>query len=304
MGYFIIPDTKDKIRRDEPIRLKESIPIGKGIEDAQLLVLNVAHQLAGIGEMGEIHVRTPYLSKGYVDDEELTARKYIPNPFATEPEDRLYKTGDLGRYLPDGNVEFLGRSDRQIKVRGFRIEPGEIESILMNHESIKQAAIALVSSSYDTELVAWIVCYSNISTLSLRRYLRHYLPDYMIPSHFIVIDAIPLTPNGKVDYGYLQSLPSQQTNTISYMAPQTPMERQIAEIWANILGIEKVSLNDNFFDLGGHSLLITKVVVQLEKCLGVRIPLREFFGQTLAQFTASIEKKVMRNNAVRVSNTS
>lgn len=297
MGYFVVPPLQDKIRAGQPAQVKEEIPVGKGIEGVQLLVLNATRRLTGIGEIGEIHVRTPYLSEGYVDDEELTAEKYISNPFSDNPEDRLYRSGDLGRYLPDGNVEFLGRIDRQVKIRGFRVELEEIESNLAGCSGTRQCAVTTSGNEHeDRELIAYIVCEEENSSLSLRRQLKEFLPSYMIPSRFVQLDAIPLTPNGKVDYRRLPLLvPERSVQVQGHIQPRTLTERKIAEIWRNVIGADEVELNDNFFDLGGHSLMVVKTIGLIEKEIGIRVPFREFLNQTLRQFAASCEERLSSN---------
>jgi acyl-CoA synthetase (AMP-forming)/AMP-acid ligase II/acyl carrier protein len=268
-----------------------TLPVGKGIDGVQLLVLNRADQPAGTGELGEICVRTPYLSRGYIDDAELTARKFVRNPFTAAAQDRLYRTGDLGRYHPNGDVEFHGRADRQVKIRGFRVEPAEIEAALTSHEKIRQAVVTVVEDDHaGPSLVAYTVCRETVPTLSLRGYLRRRLPDYMIPARFVTLDAIPLTPNGKVDYARLPPAGRGGSDRRGFEPPATPLERRIANVWEQVLGVERVGLRDNFFDLGGHSLMVVKAVAQIEKTMGIRVSLREFFGQTLGQFAAGCER--------------
>ncbi len=178
------------------------IPLGHGIEDVQLLILNSAGQQAGMGEVGEIFIRTPYLSRGYLQDAELTQQRFLPNPFTNNPDDRMYKTGDLGRYLRNGQVQFLGRNDNQVKIRGFRIELGEIERVLNSHPSIRQAVVsAWEATPGEKRLVAYIVPDDPQPPKinELRSFIQTQLPEYMIPASFVFLDAIPLTPNGKLD---------------------------------------------------------------------------------------------------------
>lgn len=290
MGFYVVPST-NAATREGPLGSAQTTPIGKGIDGAQLLILNKAGRMAGIGELGEICVRTPYLSDGYIEDATLTALKFIPNPFTVEPEDRIYRTGDRGRYDPDGNVQFHGRADRQVKVRGFRIEPVEIESALMSHDAVDKAVVTISNDDHTgKKLIACIVCKETVSTLSLRGYLRRRLPEYMIPAQFTVVESIPLTPNNKVDERRLRQLAHRPTETRAFVPPSTPMERHVAEIWQRVLGIGKVGLRDNFFDLGGHSLMVVKAVSQIEKKIGIRVPFKDFFGQTLGQFAAGCER--------------
>jgi len=290
-GYCIVRDDRDARPHGGAVLPARIPPIGRGIDDVQLLVLNRAGRLAGIGESGEICVRTSYLSRGYVDNDELTARKFVRNPFTADPNDLVYKTGDLGRFDPDGNMHFHGRLDRQVKIRGFRIEPAEIEAVLTGHEAVRRAAVIAVDDDRaGRRLIAYVTFRESIPSLYLRGCLRASLPDYMIPAQFITLDAMPLTPNGKIDYRRLQRLSRPRDGERDFVSPSTVMERRIAEIWKQVLGVERVGTHDNFFDLGGHSLMAIKAASQIERALGIRVPLREFFGQTLGQFSASCEQ--------------
>lgn len=274
-----------------------SLPLGAGIEGVQLLVVNRAGHPAGVGEEGEICVRSRYLSEGYVNDAGATAERFIPHPGTGRPEDRVYKTGDRGRYLPDGNVEFCGRGDRQVKVRGFRIEPAEIESALLSHPAVQQAAVIVADDpGAGPTLVAFLTCRNNLSTLVLRRYLHGLLPDYMIPGRFVVLDSLPLTANGKVDTARLRSSVPDRREVEGYVAPRTAMESAVAAIWGEVIGMSPIGIHDNFFDLGGHSLLVVKAVFLIERRLGIVVPFRDFFQQTLAQFAAACEQKVSAHN--------
>jgi amino acid adenylation domain-containing protein len=285
MGYQLIPP--------DVANLPARIAVGRGIKDAQLTVLNAAGRPTGIGELGEIHVRTPYLSKGYLNDVELTAQKYIVNPYGGSDQDRLYKTGDLGRYLPDGNVMFHGRRDSQVSIRGFRIELKEIETILTRHASVHDCAvIAKERDSEDRYLAAFVVPEKNshFSPDTLRKYLQQNLPAFMVPKSFVKLDAIPITPNAKVDFQRLETIKNEQIDTNSVELPQTEMQKRIAEIWKEVLKLENVSLNDNFFNIGGHSLLSIQVVTKFEKTTGLKMRPVELIYQTLSQLSANYEK--------------
>jgi amino acid adenylation domain-containing protein len=290
VSCHVVPDPTDPAGQEETSPPARLIPIGRGIDDVQLLVLNPVGRQAGIGELGEICVRTPYLSQGYMNDAELTARRFVANPFAAGLHDRMYRTGDLGRYDPQGDVEFRGRLDRQVKIRGFRIEPAEIEAALTSHAAVRDAVVTVVESdAAGGRLVAYLVCAADVPTLPLRGYLRRRLPDYMIPTQFIKVPTLPLTANGKIDYRRLPRV-SDPRDGRDFVPPATAAEQQLAGIWAQVLGVEKVGRGDNFFDLGGHSLMVIQAVAQIERTMGVRMPLREFFGQTLRQFAASCEQ--------------
>ncbi|MBW4592780.1 MAG: amino acid adenylation domain-containing protein [Brasilonema angustatum HA4187-MV1] len=256
-----------------------SIPIGKPIANTQLYVLNQYWELVPIGVVGELYIGGLGLARGYLNRPELTALKFIPNPFNNEPGERLYKTGDLARYRPDGTLEFLGRLDNQVKIRGFRIELGEIEAVVNQHPGVREAVV-LTREDVNNEkrLVAYVVTNQQLvsSTTELRRYLLEKLPGYMVPSAFVKLDALPLTPNGKVDY---RALPEQAQPDLeeSYVAPQSELEQMIANIWQGVLHVDKVGIDHNFFDLGGHSLLMVQVHSKLQGALNKDISVLEMF---------------------------
>ncbi|HET9917807.1 MAG TPA: phosphopantetheine-binding protein, partial [Candidatus Binatia bacterium] len=206
---------------------------------------------------------------------------FIANPFSDEPGAKLYKTGDLARYLADGNIEFLGRIDNQVKIRGFRIELGEIEAVLAQHPSIQQAVLlAREETPGDKRLVAYVVAAegSTPSVHDLRSYLQHKLPDYMLPSAFVFLDSLPLTPNGKLDRRALPTPDhSRPELTDAFAAPRTPVEEILANIWCTVLKLDKVGIHDNFFDLGGHSLLATQIISRICSAFRIELPLRRIF---------------------------
>ncbi|MEG4838962.1 amino acid adenylation domain-containing protein [Microcoleus sp. B9-D4] len=292
-------------------RKDESVSIGRPIANTQIFILDRYLMPVPVGVFGELHIGGAGLSRGYLNRPELTAEKFIPNPFVEDPihasfilnsssfilSERLYKTGDLARYLPDGNIEFMGRSDHQVKVRGFRIELGEIEAVLSQYPAVREA-IALVREDNpgDKRLVAYIVANSALKTQDselindLRSYLKQKLPQYMIPSAFVLLESLPLTPNGKIDR---RSLRAPDTNTAEFESnftePRTPDEQLIAEIWAEVLGLERVGIHDNFFELGGHSLLATQAISRLREAFQVELPLRSLFeSPTVATVTESL----------------
>ena len=234
MSYYVIPDQNDK-RKDDWIMKAKPLPLGRGIKDVQLLILNASGMLTGIGETGEIHIRTPYLARGYMGDNKSTHLRFIINPFTREQGDRVFKTGDFGRYLNDGTIEFIGRIDNQVKIRGFRVELGEIEMMLDRCPSVNQAVVlASEDESENKSLVAYIVPEENSepSTSMLRDFLKMKLPEYMVPSVFIMLESLPLTPNGKVDRKALPK-PDQKRPELEkeFVAPNTPTEIKLAEIW-------------------------------------------------------------------------
>jgi amino acid adenylation domain-containing protein len=294
MGYFIIPSAEDRDRHPGPEQeqLPESIPLGRGIQDVQLLVLNGARRLAGIGEPGEIYVRTPYLAQGYVDDEALTHERFIANPFTATAGDRLYRTGDLGRYLPDGAIQFLGRRDHQVNIRGFRIELGEIEAVLDQHPAVRQTAVvARQDATEDTRLVAYMTPRQSPPPPSetLRRFLEGRLPHYMVPATYVWLDALPLTPHGKVDR---RALPTPDLNlprsARTRIASRNTVERQLTGIWEQVLGVHPIGVQDNFFDLGGHSLLAVRLFAHIERVVGQRLPLASLFQAPTIEAQAAL----------------
>lgn len=259
----------------------ENVPIGRPLANAQVYVLNQQLQPVPIGVSGELHIGGAGLARGYLNSPELTATKFISNPWSKNPRAKLYKTGDRVRYLLDGNLEFLGRIDNQVKIRGFRIELGEIESVLRQHSNVRESVVLAREYEFSSKyLVAYVVLrQGNVASASeLRRFLKEKLPEYMVPSAFVLLKSLPLTPNGKVDH---QALPSPETVrpnlADTFVAPRTPVEESLAGIWTEVLRLEKVGIHDNFFELGGHSLLVTQVVSRLRDAFAIDLPLSNFF---------------------------
>ncbi|PSB55138.1 non-ribosomal peptide synthetase, partial [Chamaesiphon polymorphus] len=269
----------------------KTIPIGRPIANTQVYILDPQLQPVPIGVAGELHIGGDGLARGYLNRPELTQAKFIDNPFASDSSARLYKTGDLARYLPDGNIEFLGRLDHQVKIRGFRIELGEIEAVLSNHPHVLQAvAIATTDPAGNQRLVAYVVNEEEtLSTQQLREFLQQQLPAYMVPSTFIVLDTLPLTPNGKVDRKALPAPDGDIERSRKHVAPRTEIEQILANIWQELLLVERVSIHDNFFELGGHSLLAVQLVSQIEKQFSLHLPLATLFqSSTIEQLAISI----------------
>jgi amino acid adenylation domain-containing protein len=288
-----------------------TIPIGRPIANTRIYLLDRYLQPVPVGVAGEIHIGGDGLARGYYNRPELTAEKFIPDPFDADPEARLYKTGDLARYLPDGDIEFLGRIDRQVKIRGFRVEPGEIEAALERHPAIENVVVMVCDESEgdpstgpSTELrtgkrlAAYFTCDARNEPRAseLRRYLKATLPEYMIPSLFVSLDAFPLTSNGKIDRRALPD-PGELGAPASagYVAPRTAMEKLIAEAWREVIGVERVGVYDNFFDLGGHSLLSMRAISRIEKLTGRRIPPAEMIYHTVEQLAAGLERRDAAN---------
>jgi amino acid adenylation domain-containing protein len=288
VGHFVVPNAENEGLTFD----KQVLPLGQGIRDVQLLVLNREQQMCGIGEPGEIYFRSPHLAKGYLGDATLTNERFIQNPFTNQTKDRLYRTGDLGRYMPDGNVEHLGRADRQVKIRGFRIEPAEIEAVLTKHPDVHEAAvIAQRNDSDETFLVAYVVGDQRIAASVLRDYLGERLPVYMVPFAFVMLEALPLTPNGKLDRGALPRPDQfQAERRDDHAAPRSATERTLAEVWKEVLALETIDIHENFFELGGHSLMAVRLFAAMEKRFGKRLPLATLFqAPTIAQLAALLK---------------
>ncbi len=229
---------------------------------------------------GELYIGGDGLARGYLNRPELTAEKFIPNPFSDEPDARLYKTGDKVRYLPDGNIEFLGRLDQQVKLRGYRIELGEIEAALMQHAAIHNAVVVLREDSPGHKrLAAYVTAEADLpDTCELRAFLKQHLPDYMLPSAFVALKQFPLTPNGKVDRNALPAPEQSELEHIGdYVAPRSPVEEILAGLWAEVLNLKRVGIHDNFFEQGGDSLLAVQLVARVEELFNKRIPIEEVF---------------------------
>jgi len=257
------------------------VPIGRPIANARVYVLDRRLQPVPVGVAGELHIAGAGVARGYLGRPDLTAERFIPDPFAAEPGGRLYKTGDLVRYLADGNLEFLGRLDDQVKIRGFRVEPGEVEAALARHPAVREGAVAVrEGAAGEKRLVAYLVPRqpSSPAVGEVWRALRRQLPEHMIPAAFVVLEALPLTPSGKIDRRALPAPDSARPELgAAYLAPRTPLEETLAEIWSRSLGLERVGIRDNFFELGGHSLLATRIVARIRQALQIEVPLRTFF---------------------------
>jgi len=278
------PKTSD-VRAWEPA----TMPIGRPIANDEIYIVDRRMQPVPIGVAGELCIGGVGLAQGYLNQPQQTAERFVRNPFSGNPEGRLYRTGDLARFLPDGNIEFLGRIDAQVKIRGFRVEPAEIESVLKRHPAVEQAAVV----SYDSEagdkrLAAYVVARSQVRPEDFRAFLLQELPEYMVPSAFVLIDSLPLTANGKLDVRALPS-PEQQALVSQGVAPRTPEEKKLALIWQEVLRLERVGVTDNFFELGGHSLLATQIISRIRNSFRVQMPLQIFLqNPTIAAMAAQI----------------
>lgn len=283
-----------------------SVPIGRPVSNTEIYLLDKQLNPVPTGVRGELYIGGGGISRGYLRSPSITAEKFVPHPFSTEPSARLYKTGDIAHYKHDGNIEFDGRLDYQVKLRGYRIELGEIEAVLSQHESVSQAAVLTREDTPgNRHLVAYVVGNrGGAPAEELRRFLSDKLPQYMIPSVFVSLDALPLTANGKLDRTALPMPdPSRPSLGEEFIAPRTPVEELLAGIWSDLLGLERVGVNDNFFELGGHSLLATQLISQIREALQIELPLRSLFetptvsglADTIAQLTSDmseVEKRV------------
>lgn len=276
------------------------VTIGRPINNTQIYLLDPHLQPVPVGVNGEIYIGGAGLARGYLNRPEVTTERFIANPFDSElGSPILYKTGDLARYLPDGNLEYLGRIDYQVKIRGFRIELGEIEKVLIRHPAVREVVVlALEQQLGDKQLVAYFVPEQGqpLTTDELRNYLKGTLPDYMVPAIFVLLDAMPLLPNGKVNRGALE-VPTdlRPTRAVSYEAPNSEIERAIATIWQELLKLEKVGINDNFFDLGGHSLLMVQLKQKLDSAFNKELSIVELFQhptiRSLAKYLSQYSEK-------------
>lgn len=257
-----------------------TVPIGRPIANTQIYILDGDLEPVPVGVAGELHIAGIGLARGYLRRPDLTAEKFVPNPFSQEPGARMYKSGDLARYLPDGNIEYLGRMDHQVKIRGFRVELGEIEAALQALPGVREAVVlAREDNPGDKRLVAYVVANPGTEPMeagALRSSLAQALPAYMVPAAFVFLDQFPLTPNGKLNRKALPP-PESMRGTLGYVAPRTPVEAKLAEVWADVLHVDEVGVEDNFFELGGHSLLATRLLSQIRAAFDIDVPLRAVF---------------------------
>ncbi|MCP4404621.1 MAG: amino acid adenylation domain-containing protein [bacterium] len=272
--------------------LSEFPPIGRPIANTEILILDNAFRPVPIGVTGEIFAAGAGLARGYLNRDDLTAERFLAHPF--KKGELMYRTGDVGRWLPDGNIEFLGRNDDQVKIRGFRVEPGEIANRLLQHKMVKEAVVLAKQLNGNKELVAYVSpSNGKLDVAEIREYLKSTLPDYMVPSYFVPLKEFPHTSSGKIDRKALpepgERIMEQGT---SYNAPRDELEKKLAVIWQEILGIRKAGIRENFFDLGGHSLKATRVVSRIHKELSSELSLGEFLDQpTIEALAQRIRKK-------------
>ena len=277
----------------DPERWPKLPPIGRPIANTRVYILDAEGQPVPAGVTGEIYIGGECLARGYINKPEATAPVFVPDPFSNVGGARLYRSGDFGRYLPDGRIECLGRNDHQVKIRGYRVELGEIEAILTAHPSVRE--IVVMAHSTDDgqkQLVAYVAGTTNGH--ELRQYLREQLPEYMIPSTFMMLDSLPLTTNGKLDRSSLPVPERQELESANYKAPGTHTEELLAGIWAEVLGISGIGTQDDFFELGGHSLLVTQIVSRVRDAFSVEIPVRVLFEESTIEGFAPVVDDAMR----------
>jgi amino acid adenylation domain-containing protein len=277
------------------------VPIGSALDNTRVYVLNAALEPQPIGIPGELCVGGVAVARGYLHRPELTAQKFVPDPFDDAPGALLYRTGDLARWLPDGTIDFLGRTDRQIKIRGFRIEPGEVESVLESRPEIRAAAVVdRVDPHGERRLVAYVdVTGGDLDVVAVRDHLAEHVPNYMIPAAYAVVDELPLTPNGKVNYEALPE-PAWEDAAVSheFVAPRNETEQRLAEVWEDVVGVSRVGIHDDFFELGGHSLMAVRLFAEIDRRLGVRLPLSSLFETaTIAGLAELVQRDEIEETA-------
>jgi non-ribosomal peptide synthase protein (TIGR01720 family) len=268
-----------------------TVPLGRPLANTQIYLLDSYYQPVPWGVIGEIYIGGNNVARGYINQPELTNERFIPNPFSSEPNARLYKTGDLGRYQPDGNLEFLGRIDDQIKLNGYRIELGEIEAVLRQNSQVREVVVVgKEAHSGKQQLVAYIVTEGDLKPIELRDFLKQKLPEYMLPSQFVFLKALPLTANGKIDKKALPAPEAVKPELqVAFVAPRTPEEISLAKIWAELLNLEQVSIHDNFFELGGDSIISIQAIAKANQ-VGLRLTPKQIFEhQTIAKLALVVD---------------
>jgi acyl-coenzyme A synthetase/AMP-(fatty) acid ligase len=288
--------TYDTTQESEGEKARGMVPVGKPLSNGKVYVLDKELNPAGVGINGEIYIGGAGLARGYVNRAEMTAERFVPNPYSASGGERLYRTGDVGRYREDGNIEYVGRKDEQVKIRGYRIELGEIEARLKEHGLVEEAVVVARAAGEDgggeKRLVAYVVMVKakgdeaghskpeggELEAAELRAYLAKWLPEYMVPTAIVRLERIPLTANGKLDRKALPTPEGEAYAQRTYEPPQGEMEEVLANLWQELLGVERVGRHDNFFELGGHSLLAVRMLSNLLSNLNVQIELSTLFN--------------------------
>ncbi|HKR11857.1 MAG TPA: amino acid adenylation domain-containing protein [Pyrinomonadaceae bacterium] len=283
---------------------RPSIPLGKPIDGSSVMVIDSSGDLCGLGAVGEIHISTPYRAHGYYGEPELTKEVFIQNPFNNDPADIIYKTGDFGRLLKGGDLEFLGRRDQQVQVRGVRVELGELENLLRAHETVADVAVIDRDDEHGNKyLVAYVTMNNGFGSDQLRQYLAERLPETMVPSAFIELDQLPRTLNGKLDRKALPQLElAQAEKEMREAGPRNPVEEIVAGIWCEVLRLPAIGKHGNFFNLGGHSLLVTQVLSRVREFLKVDLPVRSLFETpTIEEFAQLIQEQISAGKQVELT---
>ncbi|RYZ39080.1 MAG: amino acid adenylation domain-containing protein, partial [Myxococcaceae bacterium] len=290
-----------RVERGPEGRVSASVPLGRPIPNARIYILDAHLRPVPAGIPGELCIGGSVVGRGYLGRPDLTAERFVPDAHSDVPGARMYRTGDRARLLTQGQVEFLGRVDHQLKVRGFRVEPGEVEAALERHPEVREAVVvARDAVTGGKRLVAYAVAKpgQSLEAEALRDFLGRTLPDYMVPQAFVVLEALPLTPNGKVDRGALPAPDFQPAEPETFVAPRTATEEVLAGLFAEVLGLERVSLHGSFFELGGHSLLATQAISRIRSAFGIELPLRELFeAPTVAQLAERVERSARSDAA-------
>jgi amino acid adenylation domain-containing protein len=283
--YFIQPQDGER----------SCVPIGKPMEGAEVLILDKSGRPCPIGVAGEIHIRTPYRALGYYNQPARTAESFIANPLTNDPQDILYKTGDYGRFMEDGNTEFLGRKDAQVKIHGVRVELGEIEHYLRRYPTVRDAVVTYTSGADGPiSLCAYLIA-PTAEVGQVRTFLAEHLPEYMIPAHLLVVDEFPRTPNGKIDRKELVARYPPLVSSNRLVSPRTRSEGELVELWKDLLGLEQVSIDDNFFQVGGHSLIAMRLLARVRRQFGVEVPLTRFLDNpTIVSLAEGIEETLVK----------
>jgi amino acid adenylation domain-containing protein len=269
---------------------RHSIPVGRPIEGANAMIVGDDGALCDTGSVGEVYIQTPFRSLGYYNQPELTQEVFIKNPFSEDPADIVYKTGDLGRILPGGDLQLLGRKDNQVKIRGVRIELHEIENLLRRHDAVTDAVVAEREGPDDQKYLCAYYVAQGVEQGAIRDFLSTHLPDYMMPSAFVAMKTLPRLPSGKADRSALPA-PGEQRSELQklYVAPRTPVEEELARIWQQVLGVKQVGIHDSFFELGGHSLSVTQLASRIWDAFQVEMPLAILFNNpTIVNMTGAI----------------
>jgi acyl-coenzyme A synthetase/AMP-(fatty) acid ligase/acyl carrier protein len=275
----------------EDDRARRTVPIGRAMPGAQVAVMDADGAACPPGAVGEIWIRTPYRAHGYWNRPELTAEVFVPNPRTGDPADVLYRTGDLGRMLPDGALEFIGRRDHQVKIRGVRVEPAEVEGALRAHPAVADAAVRdWDDAEGGKSLAAYVVAAGELTAGELRAHLLGLLPEALVPSAFVMMGALPRTPNGKTDRAALPepAKAAAADATRERVAPADETEAVVAALWCEVLGVDEVGVTDDFFEVGGHSLRMARVAAAVEETFAVEVPLRAFFESPTVRGQAAV----------------